>query len=192
MGGLNLIGISGTDGSGKDSLGQLLAERYNWHFLSVTDILRDELKRRGIILKRQNLRKLSAEWRKDYGLGVLVDKAIRVYGSSQDSHSGLVIASIRNVGEVDRIHELEGKVVWVDADPKIRYARIANRNRGSEDHVTFEEFLTEENAQSNNLGDDTGLNLNGVKAKADIFIENQNNNLEDFYVKAESALKGFI
>jgi len=177
---VKLIGIGGTDGAGKDSLGQYLADEYGWLFISVTDLLRDEARRRGISLNRTNLRQISSEWRTEYGLGVLVDKALDVFKTNPVLAKGLVIASLRNPGEVDRIHQLGGRVVWVDADPKIRYGRIKSRKRGSEDDVSFEEFLAEENAQMQYSGDETTLNLSGVKTKADIFINNDSNNIEDF------------
>jgi dephospho-CoA kinase len=191
MGGLKLIGISGTNGSGKDSLGHLLAERHGWLFISVTDILRDELRKRGEPIERENLRRLSAQWHKQYGAGALTDMAVKIFEPKKDKYNGLAIASLRRPGEADRLHEFGGKVVWADADPKVRYGRISQRNRSAEDNKTYEEFLADEKSEMD--GDSTHtLNMRKVKERADIFIENQNNNLEDFYAKAESALKDFL
>ena len=72
---MNLIGIAGTNGSGKDTLGQILADKYGYSFISVTDILRDELRSRNLPLSRKYMRELSAEWRRESGLGVLVDRS---------------------------------------------------------------------------------------------------------------------
>lgn len=182
---MKLIGIAGTDGSGKDSLGQILADGHGWQFISVTDILREEAKKRGIRLGRDTLRQISSEWRREHGLGILVDKAMKMYDSSR---AGLVIASLRNPGEADRVHELGGKVIWVDADPRVRYERIKNRNRGSEDDVTFDEFLAEEKAQSSHQGDEATLSLEEVKNKADLFIENSGDDIEAFKAEAEKIL----
>src|SRR4051794_29651427 len=100
---MKLIGIAGTDGAGKDSLGEYLASEGGWLFLSVTDILREEAKTRGMILSRSTLKIISAEWRRENGLGVLVDKALRSYKKHPKKYHGLVIASLRNPGEVDRV-----------------------------------------------------------------------------------------
>src|SRR3989344_1635559 len=108
-----IIGIAGTNGSGKDSLGQILADDYGWQFISVTDILRDGLREKKLPIERENLRELSAQWRRESGLGVLVNKAVEIYQKNPGGHKGLVIASLRNPGEADRVHELGGKVVWV-------------------------------------------------------------------------------
>jgi len=176
---MKIIGIAGTNGSGKDSLGEILANYYGWLFVSVTDILRHGLIERGLSIERENLRNLSAQWRRQSGLGVLVDKALEIYRKNPVDYKGLAIASLRNSGEADRVYELGGKVVWVDADPKVRYKRIVSRLRGDEDRKTYEQFLAEEQAEMEHSGDKATLDISGVKAKADIFIEN-NGTLEEF------------
>ena len=158
-------------------MGHILAGKHGWLFISVTDMLREECAARGLEISRENLRTISAEWRRAGGLGVLVDKAMAVFdGQGGDTvYRGLVVASLRNPGEADRIHELGGTVVWVDADPRLRYDRIqsANRGRGAEDTKTFEEFLAEQEAEMKHSGDEATLNMAGVKALADTEIFNE-------------------
>ena len=182
-----IIGIAGTNGSGKDSLGQILADDYGWQFISVTDILRDGLREKKLPIERENLRELSAQWRRESGLGVLVNKAVEIYQKNPGGHKGLVIASLRNPGEADRVHELGGKVVWVDADPKVRYKRIVSRLRGDEDRKTYEQFLAEEQAEMEHSGDEATLNIGGVRTNADIFLEN-NGTLKEFKAAVHRAL----
>jgi dephospho-CoA kinase len=189
---LKIIGIGGTDGAGKDSLGEYLAREHGWLFLSVTDILRKEAKNRGMVLSRSTLKIISAEWRRENGLGVLIDKAIEESKNRVKQDDGLVIASLRNPGEADRVHEYGGKVIWVDADPKIRYGRVAARKRGTEDEVTFQEFLAEEKEQMNHAGDEATLNLSGVKDRADIFITNDSASLAEFKRSIGEALAGLL
>jgi dephospho-CoA kinase len=188
---MKLIGIGGTDGSGKDTVGYLLEERYGWQFVSVSDFLRIELRSRGKRLTRKSMRRLSAEWRRELGMGALVDKAVDIYEPRK--YSGLVLASLRNPGEADEIHKLGGKVVWVDADPKIRFGRITRRKKGTEDEVTFEEFLVEEQAQMDFYGDDSHtLNLAGVKKRSDFLLENNGSDIEKFKDEAEKALSSIL
>lgn len=73
---MKLLGISGTNGAGKDTLAEWLAAEQGWLFISGSDILRDELKKRGQIIERENLRNLSAQWRRQQGLGALIDMAV--------------------------------------------------------------------------------------------------------------------
>jgi cytidylate kinase len=195
---MKIIGICGTNGSGKDTIGHMLAERHNWLFVSVTELLRDEAKKRGLPVEREVLRTISAEWRREGGLGVLVDKAVELFKTQDDKYEGLVMASLRNPGEVDRLHELGGTMVWTDADPGVRYNRIqANagiRGRAGEDSKTFEQFISEEEAEMTPSGDEATLDMSTVKEKSDVFLHNNDNDLEAFkdYVEQDLSFAGLI
>lgn len=188
---ITLVGICGTNGSGKDSIGYIMAEEFGFLFISVTDLLREECRQRNLPVERENLRTISAEWRRESGLAVLVDKAIEAYNNSDMKFEGLVMASLRNSGEVERLHELGGKQIWTDADPKIRYNRIqnANRNRDEEDSKTYEEFLAEEQAEMEHSGDAATLNMATVKEMSDIFVENNYDTMDEFKAAAVPQLK---
>lgn len=173
-----ILGIAGTNGSGKDTVGHILAEKHGYLFISVTELLRAEAKRRELPVEREVLRTISAEWRRELGLGVLVDKAIAEYDLVQNQYKGLVMASLRNPGEADRVHDFGGSVIWLDADPRVRYDRIqanaASRNRAEEDNKTFEQFQEEESVEMHSGGDAATLDGSAVKGLSDIFIVNGN------------------
>ncbi len=179
-----LYGISGTNGSGKDFFGTILQRDHGFLFVSVTDMLRDEAKKRGLAIERENLRMISAEWRREGGLGVLVDKAIEVYNAQggDGAFKGLAIASMRNPGEADRVHELGGTMVWLDADPQVRYERITRGGRGrdTEDTKTYEQFLAEEQAEMQHSGDAATLSMGDVKERCDVVIMNNGSTEESF------------
>lgn len=195
---IHLVGISGTNGSGKDTLGHILAEYHNYLFISVTELLRDECKKRGIKVSRENLRMVSAEWRREFGLAVLIDKAVSKYNTVKGKYSGLAVASLRNPGEADRVHELNGIVVWLDADPKVRYDRVRRSSdhrihRKHEDDKTFEEFIAEEEAEMHKSGDEATLDMSAVKDRADVLIDNSQDNtsnesIADFKAQVEKVL----
>lgn len=179
---LTIIGLSGTNGAGKDLVGELLAKRHGYLFISVTELLRDEARRRGLPVSREHLRTISAEWRREKGLAVLVDQAMETFKASTGSHAGVVIASLRNPYEADRIHALGGVLVWVDADPRTRYERIqtnaATRGRSAEDDKTFEQFLEEEKIEMHSSGDEATLNMSAVKDRHDMTLMNDSDSLE--------------
>ena len=178
-----MLGLGGTNGSGKDTVGQILADKHGFLFISVTDLLRAEAARRNQPIERRVTREISSEWRRELGLGVLVDKAVAEFEIVKDRYKGVVIASLRNPGEADRIHEMGGTVIWVDAEPKMRYDRIqknkATRGRIEEDDISFEQFLAEEEDEMHTPlgGDAANLNSAGVKALADIYINNDSSDL---------------
>ncbi len=195
-----IIGISGTNGSGKDSVGRILVQKHNYLFVSGSDMLRHDLKRRGIPLNRDETSKLSAAWRTEFGLGVIINKAVDEYekqgGSSK--YAGLAIASLRNPGEADRVHELGGKVIWIDADPKLRYERIrANsvnrgKDRAESDNVSFNQFLADEAREMDHKGehkkDPTILAMGLVKEKSDLLLINDGNDMSQLETKLNRLL----
>lgn len=186
-----VIGISGSNGSGKDTVANMLGQKHNFYVASATHMLAEELTRRGLPLERENKRNLSSEWRRGSGLGVIVDKAVEA--ASAAGFDRVVVGSLRNTGEVERVHELGGIQIWFDADPKVRYERVQLGQRGRvEDMKTFEQFLAEEQIEMTPTGDATTLNMGGVKAMADLEIRNDVNSIEEFIIQAEAALKDIL
>ena len=192
---MKIIGVAGTNGSGKDTIGILLQEKYKFLFVSASDILRQEARARGQEPTREILRNISAEWRRELGsLGALIDKVVDLYQQVAGQYpGGLAIVSLRNPGEPDRIHELGGTMIWVDADQKIRYDRIqanaASRDRSGEDNKTFEQFVAEEEAEMKHEGDAATLNMSAVKDRCDVFIINNGSDIAAFKDVAEQELK---
>lgn len=189
---LKIIGIGGTNGSGKDTIGQMLAERHGWLMVSVSDFLREEARRRKLPVEREHLSSISAEWRRLHGHGILTERAAKLFKKLADKHKGLVVVPMRHPGEAAKIKELGGKVVWVDADPKVRYKRINGRQRGAEDQKTYEQFLTEEETEMHHSGDEATLSMSKVKEMADIFLENNGDDVKAFKDQAEKALTEFL
>jgi cytidylate kinase len=191
---LHIIGLAGTNGSGKDTVGELLAREHNYLFISVTELLRTECHRRNLPVERENLRTISAEWRRELGLGVLIDKAVAEYEIVKQQYDGVVMASLRNPGEADRVHEFGGTVVWIDADPRTRYDRIqanaATRGRAEEDNKTFEQFLAEEAEEMHvpEGGDSAMLDSSAVKDRSDIFVSNNSSEIMSLSLTIQTSL----
>jgi len=182
-----IVGISGTNGAGKDALGLLLAERCGYHFHSVSDLLRDELARTGKEITRENLGALSRQWRQESGDdGIMFTKAIKKYLAEKDAkgYKGLALVNARHPGEAQRVHEFGGAMVWVDADQRLRYDRLQATNRGrAEDQKSFEEFQADEDREMHPpAGAPVGtLNMAAVRDAADIHIENHYASIDDYY-----------
>lgn len=166
-----IIGVAGTNGSGKDTLGDILHEERGYVVVSLSDILRAELTRDGLEHTRENLSGRSRQIREEEGDGAMSRRAIEMQNNTSN---GLVITSIRTPGEVDAIHAAGGIVVWIDADQRLRYDRIVAAGRGRvTDEIGFEEFLRQERDEMSPTPQGGGLNMNGVKSRADVTIINE-------------------
>ncbi len=172
-----LIGISGTNGSGKDTVADIIVKTFNFKFISVSQLLRDEAIKRTLSADRSNTRLISSEWREKYGPSVLVDRAIAEFDQLKSNFNGLIISSIRNSGEVEKIHQLKGIVIWIDANPRFRFDRIQSnlmiRSRPEDDKISFEKFLDDERTEMYLSATNTTLDMNNVKQQADFNIINE-------------------
>ncbi len=189
---VSIFGLGGTNGSGKDTVAAMLKESHNYYVASATDMLSTELVKRGWPTDREHKSKLSAEWRREYGMSAIVDRAYEYYKDHISEFDGMIVGSLRHPGEADRIHELGGKQIWVDADPHVRYERVnANahaRGRAIEDDITFDEFLSHEEREMHPVGDEATLNMAAVKERADIFLQNDGDNIDQFKVYSKKML----
>jgi dephospho-CoA kinase len=189
---IQIIGVSGTNGSGKDTVMQLLSSKYEYLFVSATDLLAAELERRGDPTDREHKSALSAEWRREHGMGVIVQKAYQTWEQQTSTYKGVVVGSLRHPGEADAIHELGGTMIWVDADPRVRYERIqanaAARGRVAEDAVSFKDFMAQEAREMHPIGDVATLDMASVKERCDLFLDNGGDDIATFEASVESVL----
>lgn len=171
-----IIGIAGTNGAGKDTLGELLVELQNYKFVSVSDILREELTKQGIPHEREHMRALSTKWASEHGPAVLSVKTIDAYVEEEkrEGYSGLAIGSIRRVAEAKAVHAEGGVVIWVDADRRTRYDRLQKSNRGrDEDQQSYEEWSKQEDLEMHPIGGDpNALNMAALRDVVDIKVDN--------------------
>lgn len=178
-----IVGIAGTNASGKDTLGHLRAKLANAKMVSLSDILRRELDRRGLPHEREILRRVGDEWRTAEGPQVLAVRTIDLYNGekAEQGYRGLTVTSIRNAEEARAIQQAGGKIIWVDADRHVRYERIRRRNLGRpEDQKTYEQFVAEEETELNPTEGDTLLNMGAVRNIADITIINEFSTVKDY------------
>ena len=170
-----LIGISGKLGSGKDTVAEMLIKRgYSHHSLS--DILREDLRRQKKEITRENLVRIGAMIRKEHGSDIL---AVRAYAKSESENT--VFTSIGRTEEVEFLKKKGVKIIFVDANPKTRYERIRKRSR-EKDPMTYKEFMRLEKIESEGKG--LERNLDEIRKKADIILSN-NGALEELERKIE-------
>src|SRR3989338_1290539 len=106
-----IIGLTGANASGKgEAAGYLKSKGFEYYSLS--DILREEAKARGIELSRENLIKLGNELRTKNRPSILADLVIK----NIKAKGNYVIDSIRNPFEVKALRKLSGFIlIGIDA-----------------------------------------------------------------------------
>ena len=174
-----VIGITGRNCAGKDTVAKALAVRgFECHSLS--DVLRVELRRRGVEITRPALIALGNELRAAEGPGVL---ARRVQSMIETDRVALV--SIRNPTEVETLRGLDHFVLLgVDAPVAVRFAREASRGRESAP-ATLEAFVELEERE--NTADPNAQQLDATMALADHVLVNDGT-LEDFEARVSDLL----
>jgi len=181
-----VIGLTGENCAGKSTVADYLKKK-GFYFLSLSDILREELKAEGKALTRENLINKGNDLRAKFGPGVLAKKTIAKIEKARDRN--YVIDSIRTPGEVEELKKLQNFfLLYITAPPEVRFERIKRRDR-EEDPKTFEAFLEIEKLEMENA-EKTKQNLKATFALADKKIENIGN-LSLLYEQADAALSEF-
>lgn len=179
-----LIGLTGTNGAGKGEVAKYLKKKGLAYF-SLSDILREELNKKGLEISRENLQNLGNELRKKFGSGVLAEKAI------EKIKDNTLIDSIRNPKEIEKLREFASKsgidffLLSVDAPVELRFKRLKKRGR-LESAETLEEFKKREQLE---MGKEVyQQQLDTCMKMADYFIVNDGT-LEELFDKVDKILE---
>jgi dCMP deaminase len=121
-----ILGVSGLNGAGKGEVVRFLTER-SFYPLSLSDVIREELARQGLEETRERMIETGNALRHAEGEGALAERLARKLAPDRN----YVIDSVRHPAEVAalRARTSRFKLVWVDADAKVRFARIRSRAR---------------------------------------------------------------
>lgn len=190
------IGLAGTLNAGKDSLGEMLAERHGFLHISTSDMIRG-LKKDAFgdtpeaLLVRND--PFINELRQK-NPGFLIDAINKQWNAQRLLYPGGFVASgIRAISEAERIKALGGVIVFVDADIKVRYERSLTRARDKVDQQSFEDFIASEKAE---MPSDTTnkfiQNIPAMREMADMVIDNSEHDIEKFKDLSDSTLKKFF
>lgn len=136
-----IIGITGLYCSGKDAAAEYLVTKGFIH-ISLSNILREEMKKRKLRITRDTLISFANELRKLLGGGVLGELAALRMEAGKD----YVITSIRSPLEVEAIRQRAGGslvLVEIQASTKLRFDRLSKRRR-EDDPKTLKEMLAKE------------------------------------------------
>lgn len=179
---MQIIGLIGLIGSGKDTVSEYIAGKYSYKMVGFGDIVREIATGLGRSHNRDDLQRTQRECRERYGegyFGSLVVKKIRETGWER-----VIINGIRIPPDVEAPKKAFGEnmiVALVDARPEIRFERMKSRKRVG-DPQTFEEFRRQE---KNEL---KLFNFEGVLKYVERRIDN-NGTLDGLHENADALVK---
>ncbi len=179
-----LLGITGTDGAGKGTVVNYLVKNKGFAHYSARAIWIEELTKRGEEPTRANMRLVANEMREKYGNDFLVTYYLQKI--QEDGTDKEIIESIRTVAEATTLKANGGILVAVDADEKIRYARVQAR-RSETDKVTFEQFKAHEELEAHDPNPH-GMQKQKVIAMADYKIMNDGS-VSELYQKIDALFE---
>lgn len=137
-----IIGVTGTIGAGKDTIADYLVEKYSFVHHSCSDVIRDEVARRGEEESRKMLREIGIDLRSKYGAGVLGERMLEKIIKNKETKTA--ITSLRHPDEIKAL-QTRGNfhLLSVDAKVGLRFERLRKRNRKG-DSATLEKFKQDE------------------------------------------------
>jgi dephospho-CoA kinase len=174
-----LIGLTGTNAAGKGEAAAYFGTR-GYAYFSLSDVIREELARRGEPASRDNLIRTGNELRERFGADVLARRTVEKVG--RDGRA--VIDSVRNMSEVAFLRGQTGFVLLaIDAPVAARFARTAARGR-DESANDLEAFRRKEDEERR--GGPAGQQLEACMAAADRLIINDGT-LPEFHRRLEEV-----
>ncbi len=170
-----IIGLTGSMGCGKGEIVKIL-ENMGFLYVTLSAMVREEAKNRGVEEKRENLMGVGNSMREKEGSGVLAKRALEKIKNS--NHENWVIDGIRNPAEIDELKKNENTyIIGVEAEFETLVERILSRARES-DSKNRDEIVKKIKRELGEGEPEDGQQVEKCMEKTDILIDN-NGTLED-------------
>lgn len=176
---INVIGIVGLIGAGKDTAADHIAEKYGYHIISFRDLVKEVTEKEGLEPTRENLQMTGKKYREEYGKEYFSRLAVEKAKSIEKS----ILKEMRTKEDVELPKKVFGKsmvVINIEAEKTLRFERLRKRARLG-DPRTMEAFEAQERREQE-LGYTKAIDF------ADITIQN-NSTFDDLYKRIDEAMK---
>lgn len=152
-----IIGLVGLPGAGKTTVTEFL-EKHGFVRVILSDIIRDELKKRGVTdITRELLQDVGNEMRRMYGSDVLAKRAIKQLRSMGGDK--FVIDGIRNVSEIAYLKKQNHLLlIGIQAAARVRFMRLKRRKLNPLTN-SYQEFLLQARRENKLGANTTGLRV---------------------------------
>lgn len=175
-----ILGLTGEIASGKGTVAKYLGEKYSATSHRFSTPLRDLLNRLYLEINRKNMQDISTVLRAHFGQNLLAK--VITEDVKNDKNKVVVVDGIRRPADIEYLRELpEFKLLYITADPKIRYERLVKRGENEDDkNKTFEQFQKDHEAE-------TELEISKIGQTADYKIDNSGN-LEELFAQIDKIV----
>jgi len=161
---MNIIGITGLPSSGKGEFSKVASD-FGFHEIIMGDVIRKEVKARGLKMTRENSNQIMLQLREERGQDVVAVVTLEwIKQAINDGKDQILIDGIRSMNEVNLFKEIypELKIIAIHADPMTRYLRSKNRRR-KDDAYSLSSFQKRDKIELQ-------VGIGNVIALADILI----------------------
>lgn len=184
---MQIIGLVGEKGSGKDTFAHFLADLVKGKkivHIRFSDLLKQTLNLWDLSISRSNLQKMAQVLEEGFGSGT-VAHGIEIQIQKNDADI-IVLDGIRWVPDVKLLKKFSSHtLVYITADSKLRFERLKTRGeKKGESEMAYEQFLKEEKAPNELLIPEIG-------AQANMKIVN-NGSIENFKLEIKEFIRVFL
>lgn len=179
-----VIGIVGAPLAGKETCANMLEKLLVEDGYSVSrhvfsEILRETLDLWGIPRGRDNEQRMAIVMNAEIGFGDGALSRAMEHRIMNEDVDVTILDGVRWFGDEKMLRELNDEgvksiLVYIQADPKVRYARLLARNRAGESATTWEKFLEQEQAR-------TEVDIPEIGSRAEIVLDNNYDDIEHFH-----------
>jgi len=163
---IQVLAFVGAPAAGKTEAASV-AKSLGIPIITMGDVVRAELRRRGLPLSDGNAGGIASELRVREGMDAIAKRCIPHIKAIAGKKAVIVIDGIRGISEVETFKNEFGTdftLVWVDAPFNLRYERIKTRGRG-DDSLSIDEFEAREEREK-------GWGMEEAMKNADMVIMN--------------------
>jgi len=178
---LKVIGFVGLPASGKTEAAKV-AQKLGIPVIRMGDVVREEVRRRGLDITEENVGKVANDIRARGGMGAVAERCIPLIKAMDDNT--VVVDGLRGGAEADvykKAFDARFTLIAIIASQKNRFARALARKR-NDDIVDWEGFKQKD-------GRELRWGLKEAMKMADVLIDN-NGTLEEFRENVGAVLEG--
>jgi len=181
------IALTGYMGTGKGEISKKL-QNQGYKYIPLSDMVREEAKKRGLEQTRENLQDVGNDLRKTYGPGVLGLRVRETIENEEGSIFGAgkwIIDGVRNPNEISELKKIpKSHLLSTSASLQTITSRIRGRSRPGEESITEEEVFERLKKESGVGENESGQQVQKCIDLSDYLVINEGS-LEDLDKKLE-------